>query len=108
MSSKGRDMEHEMDIDLISALRGFETELAMQKMKPCDLCNGSGIDPKAGMTKCTAVKVQEGLMWPMADKFHQGVPQVPWSWQHWQPCPRCSGQGQVYDTERIRVTIPKG
>ncbi|MFH1351290.1 MAG: DnaJ domain-containing protein, partial [Pseudomonadota bacterium] len=37
-AAKGRDIEHEMAIDLISALRGFETELAMQKVKSCPGC----------------------------------------------------------------------
>jgi molecular chaperone DnaJ len=43
-------MEHEMNIDLISALRGFETELAMHEAKACARCQGSGIDPKSRMT----------------------------------------------------------
>ena len=30
-SAAGRDIEHDMTIDLVSALKGFETELALQK-----------------------------------------------------------------------------
>jgi molecular chaperone DnaJ len=109
MSANGRDMEHEMDIDLISALKGFETELSMQKMKPCDLCSGSGMDSKSGMTTCSTCKgsgrlnVAEGPI-----NFTRECPKCHGHGSIGKPCPQCSGQGQVYDTERIRVTIPKG
>lgn len=109
MASKGRDMEHEMTIDLISALKGFETELAMQKMKPCDLCSGSGIDPKSSMTKCSTCKGSGRLN--VADgpiNFTRECPKCHGHGSTGKPCQRCSGEGQVYDTERIRVTIPKG
>ncbi|MBN1904562.1 MAG: J domain-containing protein [Deltaproteobacteria bacterium] len=109
MASKGRDMEHEMTIDLISALKGFETELAMQKMKPCDLCSGSGMDPKSSMTKCSTCKGSGRLN--VADgpiNFTRECPKCHGHGSTGKPCPRCSGEGQVYDTERIRVTIPKG
>lgn len=109
MSSRGRDMEHEMTIDLISALKGFETELSMQKMKPCQGCSGSGIDPKSGMTTCSAcggsgrLNVANGPV-----NFTKPCPQCHGHGSTGKPCPQCSGQGQVYATERIRVTIPKG
>jgi DnaJ-class molecular chaperone len=52
MASRGRDIEHDMSIDLISALKGFETELSMQKMKQCPACQGSGTDPNSPITNC--------------------------------------------------------
>ena len=51
-SARGRDIEHDMTIDLIPALRGFETELSMQMMKKCPECGGGGIDPRSKMKKC--------------------------------------------------------
>lgn len=109
MSSRGRDMEHEMTIDLISALKGFETELSMQKMKPCQSCSGSGIDPKSGMSTCTTcggsgrLNVANGPI-----NFTKECPQCHGHGSTGKPCTQCSGQGQVIATERIRVTIPKG
>ena len=41
MPTRGRDIEHEMTIDMISALKGFKTELSMQKVKSCPACQGS-------------------------------------------------------------------
>lgn len=109
MSSGGRDIEHEMSIDLISALKGFETELSMQKMKPCDGCGGSGFDSKSGMSTCTAcggsgrLNVAEGPI-----NFTKPCPACNGHGSTGKPCAKCGGQGVISGTERIRVTIPKG
>lgn len=107
--SRGRDMEHEMTIDLISALRGFETEFSMQKMRACPKCHGSGMDPDAGIRVCSACggsgrqKVAEGPI-----QFTKPCPQCNGYGQTGKPCPGCAGKGQILDTERIKVTIPQG
>jgi molecular chaperone DnaJ len=108
-AARGRDMEHEMTIDLLSALRGFDTELSMQKLKACDRCNGSGNDPDTVMSTCSAcggsgrVNVAQGPM-----QFTQACPQCQGYGKIGKPCARCGGSGRVQGTERIRVTIPKG
>ncbi len=107
--SKGRDMEHEMTIDLISALKGFETDLSMQTTKPCQTCNGSGMDLSAGMSKCAAcggsgrMNVADGPI-----SFTRPCPVCHGHGQTGKLCPDCSGSGQIPATERIRVTIPGG
>ena len=108
-SAKGRDIEHDMTIDLISALRGFETEFSMQKTKNCPQCQGTGMDPNAGITTCPMCggsgrqNVAEGPI-----QFTKPCPQCKGHGQTGKPCPRCSGQGQILDTERIKVSIPQG
>jgi molecular chaperone DnaJ len=106
---QGRDMEHEMTIDLISALKGFETELAVQKAKACARCHGSGIDPKSRMTTCAAcggsgrINVAQGPM-----QFTKSCPTCKGHGQTGQSCPECGGNGHVTGVERIRVVIPQG
>ena len=108
-SVAGRDVEHEMTIDLISALKGFETELAMQKVTACPTCRGSGMDPQSKLSKCTAcggsgrINVAQGPM-----QFTRACPQCKGHGQVGKPCPTCGGSGRVMGTERIRVTIPQG
>ena len=108
-ASKGRNVEHEMTIDLISALRGFETELAMQKVKTCPGCQGSGMDPSSTIDTCPAcggsgrLDVAEGPI-----HFTKPCPQCNGHGQTGKPCPQCGGSGRVMGTEKIRVTIPKG
>ncbi len=108
-SSKGRDMEHDMTIDLLSALKGFETELSMQKMKDCTACSGSGIDSSKGMSTCQTcggsgrVNIADGPI-----NFTKPCPQCHGHGSTGEPCKQCSGQGKTMAEERIRVTIPKG
>ena len=107
--SRGRDLEHEMTIDLMSALRGFETELSMQKPRSCSKCGGSGQEPGSSMRPCPAcggsgrLNVAEGPM-----QFTRACPQCGGHGQVGTSCSQCGGSGQETGTERIRVTIPKG
>lgn len=109
MASRGRDIEHEMTIDLISALKGFETELAMQKTKTCPGCQGSGKDPDSSITSCPVCggsgrqDVAEGPI-----QFTKPCPQCNGHGQTGKPCAQCGGSGRVLGTERIRVVIPQG
>jgi molecular chaperone DnaJ len=109
MASRGRDVEHDMTIDLISALKGFDTEISMQKMKTCPGCEGSGTDPHSTMASCPTcggsgrLNVAEGPM-----QFTRPCPRCQGHGQVGKPCAQCGGAGQVPGTERIRVTIPKG
>jgi molecular chaperone DnaJ len=105
----GRDLEHEMTLDLISALKGLETELAMQKVSACSSCQGSGMDPKSTLTPCTAcggsgrINVAQGPM-----QFTKACPQCKGHGRIGKACPTCGGSGQAMGTERIRVSIPAG
>lgn len=108
-SVAGRDLEHEMTLDLISALRGTETELAMQKVSACASCQGSGMDPKSTLSTCTAcggagrINVGQGPM-----RFTKACSQCKGHGRIGKPCPVCGGGGRVMGTERIKVTIPQG
>ena len=109
MSTKGRDIEYDMTIDLLSALRGMKTDLSMQKMTKCDSCAGSGTDPNQPITTCAncggsgQVNVAQGPM-----RFTRVCPDCKGNGKRGVPCARCQGQGMVPGTERITVTIPKG
>jgi molecular chaperone DnaJ len=109
MASRGRDIEHEMTIDLISALKGFETELSMQKIKTCQGCHGSGTDPNSTINTCSACggsgrqNVAEGPI-----QFTKPCPHCNGHGQIGKPCSQCGGSGRVLGTEKIRVVIPKG
>ncbi|MBW1786632.1 MAG: molecular chaperone DnaJ [Deltaproteobacteria bacterium] len=108
-SARGRDIEHEMSIDLISALKGFETEISMQKMKPCTVCQGSGTDPGAEISTCRAcggsgrIDVAQGPM-----HFTKPCPQCHGHGRIGKPCPQCGGSGRTAGSERLKVVIPRG
>jgi molecular chaperone DnaJ len=108
-STGGRDIEHDMAIDMISALKGFETELSMQKIKACPGCQGTGTDPDSSMTSCSAcggsgrLNVAEGPI-----HFTKPCPQCKGHGRTGSPCTGCGGTGQVIGTETIKVVIPRG
>jgi len=105
----GRDVEHEMIIDLLSALRGVKTELSVERRQRCPICQGSGIDINASVSTCPAcggsgrVNIAQGPM-----RFTRTCPECRGTGQQGKPCPQCGGIGQVNGIERISVTIPKG
>jgi molecular chaperone DnaJ len=108
-ASRGSDIQHDIEIDLISALKGFETDLSMQKMKSCSGCNGTGMDPKSEMKKCSQcggsgrLNVAKGPM-----NFTSACPQCGGHGQVGKACTQCGGSGHIIGTEKIRVTIPQG
>lgn len=107
--SRGRDLEHEITIDLVSALKGFETELSIQKPQNCSVCHGTGYDPNSGERMCLQcggtgkINVGQGPM-----NFTRTCPACKGTGKSRQPCPKCNGTGVATGTERIRVNIPRG
>jgi molecular chaperone DnaJ len=108
-TGRGQDVEYEMTIDLISALKGFETEIVMQKHLECQTCHGTGTDPSVRPTACSAcggsgrINVGDGPM-----QFTKICSSCRGSGKTGKICPSCHGLGQVGGTEKIKVTIPKG
>ena len=105
----GRDIEYEMTLDFISALRGLETEISMQKVRECMRCSGSGTEPGTKLVPCQTcggsgrLNVAEGPM-----HFTQVCPHCGGHGRIGNACSECSGSGQVMGNERIRVKIPRG
>jgi len=105
----GSDIEYEISIDLLSALKGFDTELSLQRMTDCPKCNGSGIAPSSAMTKCRTcggsgrMDVAQGPI-----RFTKPCPDCHGHGSTGKPCTQCMGSGQTAATDRIRVTIPQG
>ena len=108
-AATGRNIEYEMTIDMISALKGFETEISMQKQKECPGCGGTGINSAATAADCTScggtgqVKLADGPM-----HFTRPCPNCNGSGKTGNACGQCRGIGRVTGTEKIKVAIPKG
>jgi molecular chaperone DnaJ len=108
-SVTGHDIEYDIEIDLVSALKGFETDLSIQKQKICSDCGGAGTELHSQEGLCLncggtgKVNVARGPM-----KFTRTCPQCGGKGKTGKICSHCSGRGSVIDTERIRVNIPQG
>jgi molecular chaperone DnaJ len=107
--SRGRDIEYDMTVDLISALKGFETEISMEKANICVRCQGSGMNPGTSMTSCSAchgsgrLNLAEGPI-----QFTRICPTCQGRGQTGDACVECRGTGRVSSIERIRVVVPQG
>ncbi len=105
----GRDLEHHMTIDLLSALKGFETEISLKGEKSCTVCRGTGTDPSSPRTTCTTcggsgrLNIAGGPM-----NFTRVCPDCGGHGTVGRPCPACQGTGRVEGIETIKVTIPPG
>ncbi len=106
---RGRNIEHPIDLDFMSAIRGMDTRLVMNKAKTCPTCNGSGFNPNSAITTCPScggsgrAQVAQGPL-----QFFTECPQCHGQGKISEPCPECHGIGAVEGTEEIKVTIPKG
>lgn len=107
--SRERDIEHDLTIDLLSALKGFSTELVIQKVVQCSGCKGSGLDMSAPISTCSQcsgsgrVSVAQGPL-----HFTRTCSDCHGNGKKGKTCSTCAGDGHVLGTEKIRVTIPKG
>ncbi len=107
--SRGRDIQHDMTIDLLSALKGFDTELSMQKSTVCQRCQGTGNEPGATISSCSycgGSGRQDVAGGPM--NFTKPCPHCHGHGQIGKPCTQCGGSGQAVGTDKIRVVIPSG
>ncbi|MFC1851329.1 molecular chaperone DnaJ [candidate division CSSED10-310 bacterium] len=106
---KGRDIEYEMSLDLLSALRGLTTELSIQKFSTCSSCQGSGKDLSSDYSNCNAcngtgqLHVTQGQI-----NFKRTCTQCGGQGKLWKTCPNCGGSGKVPALEKIKVVIPEG
>jgi len=82
-SMRGGDIEAEMAIDFLDAVRGFQTALTLQRPVPCETCHGSGTKPGTAPTTCPECR----------GTGRKSVVQGPLQFE--QTCPRCMGTGQL-------------
>jgi molecular chaperone DnaJ len=106
---RGQDAETEIEIDLLDALRGLSTTIAIQRPEVCPTCNGSGADPASATTcpECNGqgrVRVGQGPV-----SFMRTCPRCGGAGKvSSKPCATCAGSGQRVTSERINVHIRPG
>jgi molecular chaperone DnaJ len=109
-SRKGRDVHYRMQVDFMDAIRGVQTEIALDHEAACDACGGTGMDANGKWQTCPQCggsgRLQmAGLGMPM----QQACPRCHGTGKiNLTPCPVCGGAGKKRKTERIAVKIPAG
>jgi len=107
---RGEDLETQIEIDFLDAVRGFQTNLQIQRPVSCEVCKGSGTKAEAGSKTCAEC---HGTGWKETRQgsinFRQSCPTCHGSGKLTSsPCARCRGTGRVVRTENVRVNIPPG
>lgn len=109
MAVNGRDVEYEMTIDFISSLKGFKTDVSLERLQQCPECMGTGLDPGSKTFTCGKcggtgqVNVSEGPI-----NFVKACDACGGRGVTGKTCRKCHGSGEASVKERIKVTIPAG
>ena len=108
--ARGRDVEADVSLDFLDAVRGVELPLTLRAPGLCDTCHGSGAKPGTKPRTCpvcggsgmvTRNQGAFGFAEPCRDC--QGVGTIVDN-----PCPECAGTGAVTKTRTLNVRIPAG
>lgn len=107
--SRGEDIETQMDIDFLDAVRGFQASLRIQRPIACSRCDGKGT---RGASTVICQECQGSgykSMTRSGMSIRQTCPRCLGSGRlSGEPCDACHGSGRVVGVETVRVNIPPG
>lgn len=108
---RGSDLRYDLQITLEEAATGVEKELKIERLVPCESCEGSGA--KGGSSDVRSCSMCGGVGQVITSRgffqVQQTCPECNGSGESISnPCPDCSGEGRVNGSSRIKVKIPEG
>ncbi len=112
---RGEDIAVRLNLSFEEAAFGEKKEIELERVEECENCSGSGAKPGTKKEECSVcrgsgVERQTRKMGPF------GVMQTQTTCRRCKgtgetfsdPCPECSGRGNVRKRKKITVTIPEG
>lgn len=105
---RGPDLESELEIDFLDAIRGTTTTVTLQRPQDCPACGGQGAAPGSGR-ECPDCggRGQTRIRGPVT--FTRTCPRCGGRGRvDIRACGQCNGAGEVLQTERLSVRIPPG
>ena len=109
-ATRGNDLRYELRISFEEAAFGVKTKLKIPRQANCQVCNGSGADPRHGPTTCSTcsgrgqVAYQQGFFTISRTCSRcqgSGV-----TIQH--PCHQCRGSGRRQEEKLLELKMPPG
>jgi molecular chaperone DnaJ len=109
-ATRGRDVETEVTLDFVDAVRGATLPLTLRAPGMCETCHGSGARPGTLPRACPQCQ-GSGLVTRNQGSFSfsepcrecQGAGTIVT-----EKCPECQGTGGITKTRRLNVRIPAG
>ena len=107
---RGADLRFDLEIAFTEAVVGVKTKIKIPRQDTCTECQGTGADPKEGMSTCTACQGQGSV------RYQQGFFTIRRTCSTCQgtgqlinkACSQCRGQGQVRKEKVLEIKIPAG
>ena len=107
---RGADVEAEVSLAFLDAVRGATVPLRLATTGPCSTCRGSGATPGTSPHTCgtcggagVTSRSQGGFAFSEPCKACRGTGRVVET-----PCPTCSGAGRATEGKTLNVRIPPG
>ncbi|MCK5114233.1 MAG: molecular chaperone DnaJ [Phycisphaerae bacterium] len=113
-SSRGLDLETEVELTLEEVATGVERTLEFERMDFCETCKGSGAKPGTDPKKCSTCGGYGQVQQQMSGVFGMSVRVVTCpdcsgkGTTITDPCEDCHGSGRTRTQRTLNVQIPKG
>lgn len=109
-SARGSDLRYLLEVDLAQVLTGIEREISYETDEACEVCKGSGADPKHGVEVChtcggrgKVVQAQGFFSISTTCPTCRGAGQ-----KIKKACTNCEGHGRISSERKIKVKVPSG
>lgn len=107
---RGSDLRYNMDISLLDAYTGTETEINVTSSAVCDTCEGTGAKPGSSPATCSMchghgkVRATQGFF-----TIERTCPNCQGKGEIISdPCATCQGSGRVQKDRTLSIKIPEG
>jgi molecular chaperone DnaJ len=113
-NNRGQDLAYNIKITLNEAATGTEKQIRIPRTEKCEVCNGSGANPRSTIKTCSTCKGEGKVKHMRKSSFATFVQVIPCQTCRGKgkiietPCHNCQGSGLVQKRRQISVKIPKG
>ena len=111
---RGADLRYDLHLTFEEAVFGQEKEIEVTRHEVCPECEGSGAEPGTSPVRCSECngtgqvrRVQRSILGSFVSVTTCPVCRGKGETIS-TPCSRCGGEGRIYVTRRLSVTIPPG
>ncbi len=108
--NRGSDLQYDLILDFKEAVFGTERDIDVERLVPCEACEGRGASPQSKVSRCPTCQgrgqvVHGSGLFLIATTCPECGGQGA---RHSEPCKSCRGDGRVRKETHLKVKIPAG